>query len=270
MKNFIHVVENTPFYDIKDVGWWNETDGVFADLDSYFEEDKLYSLYVTVVPVRSSYAIDGNTVFAFNGGAVKENLDAASADGATRYTVPVKAVSSLQSSFTDVPKGSYYEEAVQWSVLNNITNGVSQTLFGPENTCTRAHAVTFLWRMAGCPSVDKTFMPFTDVPKGSYYYNAVLWAVARNITNGTDATTFSPDDSCTRGQIVTFLWRNKNSPVSDVANPFIDVNSDAYYTKAVLWAVKENITNGTTANTFSPNDICTRGQIVTFLWRSAK
>ena len=113
-------------------------------------------------------------------------------------------------------------------------------------------------------------MPFTDVPVGSYYYDAVLWAVENGITMGTSDTTFSPNATCSRAQIVAFLWRSEKSPAAGTANPFADVKSDAYYADAVLWAVKENITKGTTSTTFSPNADCTRAQIVTFLWRCKK
>ena len=111
-------------------------------------------------------------------------------------------------------------------------------------------------------------MPFTDVAKGSYYYDAVSWAVENGITKGTSDTTFSPDATCTRGQIVTFLWRAQQSPAAGSTNPFADVAADAYYADAVLWAVREDITNGTSSTTFSPDATCTRAQIVTFLWRA--
>ena len=111
-------------------------------------------------------------------------------------------------------------------------------------------------------------MPFTDVAAGTYYNNAVLWAVKNGITMGTGDTTFSPDVTCSRGQIVTFLWRSQKSPAAGSANPFTDVAADAYYADAVLWAVREEITNGTSSTTFSPDADCTRAQIVTFLWRA--
>ena len=172
--------------------------------------------------------------------------------------------------FVDVPEGSYYEEAVDWAVENGITKGTDDTHFSPDGICTRAQAVTFLWRTAGSPKPEIRTMPFTDVPVGSYYYDAVLWAVENGITKGTSDTTFSPNMTCTRAQIVAFLWRSEKSPAAGTANPFADVKSTAYYADAVLWAVKENITRGTTSKTFSPNADCTRAQIVTFLWRCKK
>ena len=172
--------------------------------------------------------------------------------------------------FVDVATGSYYDDAVDWAVENGITQGTDDTHFSPDGICTRAQAVTFLWRAAGSPKPETRAMPFTDVPVGSYYYDAVLWAVENGITKGTSDTTFSPNMTCSRAQIVAFLWRSEKSPAAGTANPFADVKSTAYYADAVLWAVKENITKGTTSTTFSPNADCTRAQIVTFLWRCKK
>ena len=172
--------------------------------------------------------------------------------------------------FVDVPEGSYYEEAVAWAVENGITQGTDDTHFSPDGICTRAQAVTFLWRAAGSPEPETRAMPFADVPVGSYYYDAVLWAVENGITKGTSETRFSPDDTCTRAQIVAFLWRSEKSPAAGSRNPFADVKSTAYYADAVLWAVKEDITKGSTNTTFSPDADCTRARIVTFLWRCKK
>lgn len=170
--------------------------------------------------------------------------------------------------FVDVPEGSYYEEAVDWAVKNGITTGTGNNYFTPDGICTRAQAVTFLWRVAGSPTPKTEAMPFEDVLDGSYYYEAVLWAVENGITVGTSATTFSPELTCSRAHIVTFLWRAANSPSAKAANPFTDVAADAYYIDAVLWAVKHKITVGTTLSTFSPDEGCTRAQIVTFLYRA--
>ena len=171
--------------------------------------------------------------------------------------------------FVDVPAGAYYYDAVLWAVQNGITTGVDATHFNPSGICTRAQAVTFLWRAAGKPAPKSTAMPFDDVPKGSYYESAVLWAVENGITNGTGAKTFSPNANCSRSQIVTFLWRSRNKPASGSSNPFADVPANAFYTQAVLWAVDKGVTKGTGANTFSPNADCSRGQIVTFIHRAA-
>ena len=172
--------------------------------------------------------------------------------------------------FVDVPSGVYYEEAVLWAVDKGITKGTDATHFSPNGICTRAQAVTFLWRAAGSPAAKSGAMPFTDVKAGSYYETAVLWAVENGITKGTTATTFSPEQNCSRAQIVTFLWRSEKSPAAGTVNPFTDVKPGTYYADAVLWAVKEDVTKGTTTTTFSPNDNCTRAQIVTFLYRAMK
>lgn len=169
-------------------------------------------------------------------------------------------------SFTDVQPGAYYADAVAWALEKSITAGTSATTFSPDAPCTRAQIVTFLWRAAGSPEATDS-CPFTDVPVDSYYYDAVLWAVEQGITSGTSATTFSPNVTCTRAQAVTFLYRYEKSPAVSGSNGFTDVAADAYYSNAVQWAVDKNVTAGTSATTFSPNEACTRGQIVTFLYR---
>ena len=189
-----------------------------------------------------------------------------------KFTMPegdveIKAVFALKHPFTDVPEGAYYEDAVIWAVDNGVTNGTSATTFEPNNTCTRAQIVAFLWRAAGRPAPKSTEMPFTDVKKGCYYYNAVLWAVENGITKGTTETTFSPNETCNRAQAVTLLWRSQGSPEVEFENPFTDVPANRYYSDAVLWAVKEGVTLGTTETTFSPYKNCNRAQIVTLLWR---
>ena len=183
---------------------------------------------------------------------------------------PEKKDTAAERKFVDVPKGGYFEDAVDWAVENGITTGTDASHFSPDDVCTRAQAVTFLWRAAGCPQPKNRTMPFTDVPKSSYFYDAVLWAVEAGITKGTSDAKFSPDDLCTRAQIAVFLWRSEGSPLAEGRNPFADVAANAYYADAVLWAVAEDITMGTSRTTFSPDDTCTRAQIVTFLWRCKK
>ena len=180
----------------------------------------------------------------------------------------VTVTATFKKNFTDVPNGSYFEEAVNWAVKKGITTGISDTLFDPDGICTRAQAVTFLWRAAGSPEAKTNTMLFTDVPAGSYYYDAVLWAVENGITMGTSETTFSPDMNCSRAQIVTFLWRSQKAPSASSTNPFTDVAAGTYYADAVLWAVKEDVTKGTSDTKFSPDANCTRAQIVTFIWRA--
>ena len=172
--------------------------------------------------------------------------------------------------FLDVPAGAYYEDAVVWAVGKGITSGTNATTFDPNGTCTRAQAVTFLWRAAGSPTPKTKLMPFPDVPVGSYYWNAVLWAIEQGITEGTSYLTFSPNDSCTRAQIVTFLWRAKGNPAVTGNAPFTDVLPDAYYAAAVTWAEKNGITGGIGNGLFGSNNTCTRAQIVTFLYRAMK
>ena len=175
---------------------------------------------------------------------------------------------ALQPSvFTDVKEGAYYVDAVNWAVDKKVTSGKTETTFAPNDSCTRAQAVTFLWRAAGSPEPTASEMTFTDVKADSYYDKAVLWAVENKITSGMSDTLFAPDATCSRSQIVTFLYRMQNSPESKAENPFTDVKADAYYANAVLWAVENGVTTGASATTFDPAGDCTRGQIVTFLYR---
>ena len=175
-----------------------------------------------------------------------------------------------KNPFIDVPAGSYYEDAVVWAVEKGITSGTSAVTFDPNGICTRAQAVTFLWRAAGSPAPKTKVMPFTDVPAGSYYYDAVLWAMEQGITKGTSDTAFSPNATCTRAQIVTFLWRANGSPAVSGNSAFTDVASDAYYAAAVAWAEKNGVTGGIGNGLFGSGNNCTRAQIVTFLYRSVK
>ena len=174
--------------------------------------------------------------------------------------------------FTDVDRSlqGWYANAVDWAVRKNITKGISETLFAPEQVCTRGQVVTFLWRAAGQPAAKNTANPFKDVQQGEYYYDAVLWAVENGITAGTSDDTFEPDAPCTRAQVVTFLWRAAGKPgTSGNANPFRDVPGGSWFTDAVLWANANKITSGTSAEAFDPDASCTRAHIVTFLFRSA-
>ena len=224
----------------------------------------------TITPDKS-YAVSNVKIDGKSIGAVKSYTFENVSRTHTIEVIFMKANGNPQTGvFVDVATGSYYEDAVDWAVGNGITQGTDDTHFSPDGICTRAQAVTFLWRAAGSPKPETRTMPFTDVPAGSYYYDAVLWAVENDITKGTSDTTFSPNMTCTRAQIVAFLWRSEKSPAAGTDNPFADVKSAAYYADAVLWAVKENITRGTTNTTFSPNADCTRAQIVTFLWRCKK
>ena len=173
---------------------------------------------------------------------------------------------SSKFNFHDVTRFDYFYDAVKWAVDHNITSGTGRFTFSPNAVCTRAQTVTFLWRAAGSPRPVSTVNPFTDVHYGDYFYQAVLWAVENGITMGTSATTFSPDATVTRAQVVTFLWRANGQPAAWNSG-FTDVSADAYYAKAVAWAVQNGITTGTGFGVFSPDAACTRAQIVTFLYR---
>ena len=224
----------------------------------------------TITPDKS-YAVSNVKIDGKSIGAVKSYTFENVRRPHTIEVIFMKANGNPQTGvFVDVATGSYYEDAVDWAVENGITQGTDATHFTPDGICTRAQAVAFLWRAAGSPKPETRTMPFTDVPAGSYYYDAVLWAVENDITKGTSDTTFSPNMTCTRAQIVAFLWRSEKSPAAGTANPFADVKSAAYYADAVLWAAKKDITKGTTNTTFSPDADCTRAQIVTFLWRCKK
>ena len=170
--------------------------------------------------------------------------------------------------FSDVPGGAYYNAAVRWAVKNGIASGTDAKHFSPDAACTRAQAVTFLWRAVGSPAPTLAENPFTDVKPSDYCYDAVLWAVENGIAKGTSAAAFSPDAACTRGQIVTFLWRAAGSPAGYANSGYTDVPETSYCAAPVAWAVALRITSGTGTLTFSPDDLCTRAQIVTFLYRA--
>ena len=226
---------------------------------------------VTVKP-DSGYVLETLTVTDKNGNelTLKDK-----GDGKYTFTMPtgkveVKATfmedNSMLNFFYDVPNGAYFYEAVKWAVDKGITNGLTDTMFGPYESCTRTQIVTFLWRAAGSPE-PRTASSFTDVPASAYYAKAVAWAIENGITNGMTETTFAPNATCTRGQSVTFLYRALKGTASGSTN-FTDVKSDAFYTDAINWAVANNVTNGTSNTTFSPNADCTRAEIVTFLYRA--
>ena len=175
-----------------------------------------------------------------------------------------------ENPFTDVKKEDYYEQPIAWAAAKGITVGVTEHTFAPDLYCTREQIVTFLWREAGNPEPKTTKNPFTDVNESDYFYKAVLWAVENGVTVGSTETTFSPRAVCTRAQAVTFLWRAAGKPSMEQAkNPFIDLDLKEYYVDAVLWAVEKGITVGATDRTFEPDSTCTRGQIMTFLYRRA-
>ena len=241
----------------------------------------------TFSPVDAGLADDGQlcaTTFRFQTGQALLDGDALAArfEGVVTYAgVACRGSASFTVTdpmpFDDVEGDDYFYDPVIWAVSHDpqITNGTDAagTRFSPDMGCTRGQVVTFLWRAMGQPEPSGSANPFTDVSQSDYYYKAVLWAVEKGITNGTGADTFSPDITCSRGQIVTFLYRTERSPaLREQTNPFTDVGETAYYRDAVLWAVEIGVTNGTNAagTLFSPDATCTRGQIVTFLYRDMK
>ena len=224
---------------------------------------------ITVKP-DSGYELDTLTVKDASGSKIKVKDKG---DGKFTFTMPASKVTVSAEfaeietlDFADVPTDAYYYEAVKWAAKKGITGGTGDGTFNPNGSCTRAHIVTFLWRAAGSPE-PKSTVSFADVPAGSYYAKAVAWAVENGITLGTGDGTFSPNATCTRAQSVTFLYRALGTAPTTV-NGFTDVTADAFYADAVAWAVESGVTNGTSASTFSPNNGCTRAQIVTFLYRA--
>ena len=227
---------------------------------------------VTVKP-DSGYVLETLTVTDKNGNelTLKDK-----GNGKYTFTMPagkveVKATfmedNSMLNFFYDVPNNAYFYEAVKWAVENGITTGVGNDLFAPEQPCTRAQIVTFLWRAAGSPEPKGAASGMTDVVSGSYYEKAVAWAIENGITTGTTTSTFSPDATCTRAQAVTFLARALNAKAASVAE-FSDVPTDSYFADAVAWAAANGVTEGIGGGLFGSDNDCTRGQIVTFLYRA--
>ena len=170
--------------------------------------------------------------------------------------------------FADVKETDFYYEATLWGNANEIVQGIGNNVFAPGAKCTRAQAVTFLYRLAGSPEVSGD-CGFADVPD-SYYRNAVIWAAEKKITSGTSATTFSPDETCTRDQAVTFLYRYTGAQASEKVSSFTDVtDTNAFYYDAVIWAAENGVALGLPDGSFLPNALCSRGEIVTFIYRAA-
>ena len=224
--------------------------------DSGYEMDKLTVTDASGKTISTTDKGNGKFTFTMPNGKVSVSA-----------TFKQTTVTPPSTGFVDVPASAYYADAVKWAVEQGITTGTSATTFSPEASCTRAQMVTFLWRAAGSPAPKATTTAFTDLDKSAYYYDAVLWAVEQGITTGTSSTTFSPNATVTRGQTVTFLYRFAGQPAVSGSSSFTDVNRSDYYAAAVQWAKEQGITSGTSDTTFSPTNDCTRGQIVTFLYR---
>ena len=234
-------------------GWTSVRDG--RDQTFTITPDKGYAV--------AKVLVDGKSV-----GAVKSYTFKNVTKDHTIEAIFMKSNGNPQTGvFVDVAEGSYYEEAIDWAVEKGITNGVSSNMFAPNDPCTRAQIVTFLWRTAGSPA-PKSMSSFTDVPADAFYAKAVAWAVENGITSGTGESKFSPNATCTRAQAVTFLYRASGSPAVSGSAEFSDVATNAYYADAVAWAAKKGITTGIGGGLFGSDNDCTRGQIVTFLWRA--
>ena len=226
---------------------------------------------ITVTPDKG-YELDKLTVKDASGNKLKLTDKG---NGKYTFTMPGSKVTvsaefveeQAASIFADVPADAYYAKAVEWAVKKGITNGKTNGLFGSNDPCTRGQIVTFLWRAAGSPAPKGTAKVPADVLPGSYCYDAVAWALENGITNGLADGTFGVNNTCTRGQSVTFLYRAMGTAPTTV-NGFTDVAAGDFYAEAVAWAVENGVTNGTSASTFSPNAGCTRAQIVTFLFRT--
>ena len=234
-------------------GWTSVRDG--RDQTFTITPDKGYAV--------AKVLVDGKSV-----GAVKSYTFKNVTEDHTIEAIFMKSNGNPQTGvFVDVAEGSYYEEAIDWAVEKGITNGVSSNMFAPNDPCTRAQIVTFLWRAAGSPA-PKSMSSFTDVPADAFYAKAVAWAVENGITSGTGESKFSPNSTCTRAQAVTFLYRASGSPAVSGKAEFSDVSTTAFYADAVAWAAKKGITTGIGGGLFGSDNDCTRGQIVTFLWRA--
>lgn len=201
-----------------------------------------------------------------NSGGGSSGSGGSSSGGSSSGSNNSGSAAPAAGDFKDVAKGLYYYEPVNWAVGKKITTGASTDTFAADAPCTRAQMVTFLWRAAGSPSATAS-TTFGDVPQYEYYAQAVSWAASVGITTGTGNWSFSPSAPCTRGQMATFLYRYSKSPQISGNMPFADVADSSYYSDAVLWAYKNGVTTGITANRYYPNDTCTRGQMVTFIYR---
>ncbi len=254
--------------------YWREGTMTFYQLtDGLLKETDVLHYKLQVEDGTDRYYIDTSTVMlngkTISGDKMNELFEKVKNESLEPY--PIEQVyNAAQGFFQDVAQDQYYAVPVGWAVDNGITKGTSNVDFSPASPCTRAQVVTFLWRAEGSPKATSTANPFSDVASSAYYYDAVLWAVEKGITSGTSATTFSPDAPCTRAQVVTFLWRYFGHLPMSGTNPFTDVKSGEYYRDAVLWALAKGVTQGETATTFGPDNTCTRGQIVTFLYRALK
>jgi len=291
----------TPEYtDYAFVGWFTDpVAGEAVTTDTVFTADAtIYARWIYFGGGGGGYVTTYTLTFNTNGGSAIDSITRAAgsiiqladykptkanctfagwyADAALETAVTqvnltanttVYAKWTVINPFTDVSEGDYFYDAVMWAVENGVTVGTTPTTFSPEEGCTRAQMVTFLWRSVGSPAATGT-IPFTDVPTDAYYYPAVLWAYNRGIVIGTSATTYSPDMQASRAHVTTLLYRYHNRPAVSGSMPFTDVPAEEYYFNAVLWAVRSRFVQGTTETTFSPDDDCTRAHMAVLLYRT--
>ena len=261
--------EDTIIYDgVQVIGRW-------AFLSNEAMKSVFIPTSVTTIESMAFYQCDSLTDVYYGGteaqwNAISIDDDNEDLTGAEIHFLSKPGVKPVfNTQFKDVPGGVFYETGVIWALEKGVTTGVDDTHFAPDNVCTRAQVVTFLWRAMGEPEPQTKTNPFTDVKEGQFHYKAVLWAVEKGITNGMKANYFGSSDSCTRGQVATFLWRAMDKPaVSTGSNPFGDVSADRFYHEAVLWAVDNGVTKGVDDTHFAPEATCTHGQTVTFLYRA--
>ncbi len=256
---------------------WSSGDGVtFEDSKA---ETTTFKMPAKAVTVMASFSTN-NTVGIISGGGSFIGTTDSTAD-IKDESEPVEEIENTQNiesvgntvsvnDFKDINESDYFYDAVKWGMDSGIISGIEEDTFAPNESCTRAQMMTFLWRVAGSPIVESAESQFEDVSSDSYYYNAVQWAASKGITSGTTDTTFSPDDEVTRGQTIAFLYRASGMPDISGDNNFKDVSDNMYYADAVQWAVSQGITSGTSGNTFSPTADCTRAQTVTLLYRCFK
>ena len=237
-----------------------------------FHEDNIYTIAVNQILADSEYypAIrDAKEIYQYS--ACDEALIRYFQKGDISESLYTRNITEEAILFHDISHDAYYYNAILWAVENGVTSGVSSDSFRPDAVCTRAQAMTFLWRMAGAPQVPESEILFHDIQSGAYYCDAVKWAVQHGVTSGTSAEKFEPDKACTRAQIITFLYRMAGSPeIASDETPFADMKPGAYYYNAVRWAARNGITSGASADSFRPDAACTRAQALTFLMRAQK
>lgn len=221
---------------------------------------------IITAPEGDSYVYGDSIIYFY----VPEDASAPNPFGSptsTTPSTPTNPTTPSKTSFTDVAASAYYADSVAWAVEQKITAGTSATTFSPDETCTTAQILTFLWRAKGSPEPTSKTNPFIDVKESDYYYKAALWAKENNVVSK-DSTTFNGNTPCTRSMAVLYIWRSAGFPAAEKNSSFTDVAATTLYAPAVDWAVEKGVTSGTSGTTFSPETTCTRGQIVTFLYRA--